>query len=279
MHGIDALVEEGRRVWHERGAIGDLEAVRGRSRVGESEALLDPQGLGSFRCSSGWSSDGRARSRRRSSSTVGPDAAPRLPPMSMGTRVPLTRERIIAAAVELVDESGLDALSMRKLGAALGVEAMSLYNHVDNKDDVLDGILDAVLREVPQPDPGLPWDERLRELAHGFRRVGLAHPGVLPMFNSRRIVSAEGFAAIANIHAILLEVGFDRRVGARRLRVRGLVHRRLPADRHGSHRDDRGRAGHRLRLVGHGPSTPARSSSASAWWPGTGTPSSTGAST
>ena len=132
-----------------------------------------------------------------------------MPPMSMGTRVPLTRERIIAAAVELVDASGLDALSMRKLGAALGVEAMSLYNHVDNKDDVLDGILDAVLREVPQPDPGLPWDERLRELAHGFRRVGLAHPGVLPMFNSRRIISAEGFAAIANIHAILREVGFD----------------------------------------------------------------------
>jgi AcrR family transcriptional regulator len=129
--------------------------------------------------------------------------------MSMGTRVPLTRERIIAAAVELVDESGLDALSMRKLGAALGVEAMSLYNHVDNKDDVLDGILDAVLREVPRPDPDLPWDDRLRELAHGFRRVGLAHPGVLPMFNSRRIISAEGFAAIANIHTVLREVGFD----------------------------------------------------------------------
>jgi len=123
--------------------------------------------------------------------------------------VPLTRERIIAAAVELVDESGLDALSMRKLGAALGVEAMSLYNHVDNKDDVLDGILDAVLREVPRPDPDLPWDDRLRELAHGFRQVGLAHPGVLPMFNSRRIISAEAFAAIANIHTILREVGFD----------------------------------------------------------------------
>ena len=48
VHGIDALVEEGRRVWRERGAVGDLEAVRGRSRVGESEALLDPHGLGSF---------------------------------------------------------------------------------------------------------------------------------------------------------------------------------------------------------------------------------------
>jgi len=129
--------------------------------------------------------------------------------MSQGTREPLTRERIIAAAVELVDEGGLEALSMRKLGAAVGVEAMSLYNHVDNKDDVLDGILDAVLREVPEPDPTLPWDHRLRELAHGFRRVGLAHPGVLPMFNSRRIITADAFASIAGIHTILLEAGFD----------------------------------------------------------------------
>ena len=133
-----------------------------------------------------------------------------MPPMSQGTRVPLTRERIIAAAVELVDEGGFEALSMRKLGAAVGVEAMSLYNHVDNKDDVLDGILDAVLCEVPDPDPSLPWDRRLRELAHGFRRVGLAHPGVLPMFNSRRILTAEAFSSIAGIHGILLEAGFDR---------------------------------------------------------------------
>jgi AcrR family transcriptional regulator len=130
--------------------------------------------------------------------------------MSQGTRVPLTRERIIAAAVELVDEAGLEALSMRKLGAAVGVEAMSLYNHVQSKEDVLDGILDAVLCEVPEPDPSLPWDQRLRELAHGFRRVGLAHPGVLPMFNSRRILSAEAFSSIAAIHGILLEAGFDR---------------------------------------------------------------------
>ncbi|HVN50971.1 MAG TPA: TetR/AcrR family transcriptional regulator C-terminal domain-containing protein [Acidimicrobiales bacterium] len=129
--------------------------------------------------------------------------------MSQGTREPLTRERIISAAVEIVDEGGFGALSMRKLGAAVGVEAMSLYNHVDNKEDVLDGILDAVLREVPPPDPDLPWDERLRELAHGFRRVGLAHPGVLPLFNSRRILTAEAFSSIAGIHGILLEAGFD----------------------------------------------------------------------
>src|SRR5713101_6834424 len=80
--------------------------------------------------------------------------------MSMATtrRKPLSRERVLAAALELVDEQGIDALSMRKLGQAVGYEAMSLYNHVANKDDLLDGILDLVLAEMDPParDGGLP---------------------------------------------------------------------------------------------------------------------------
>jgi AcrR family transcriptional regulator len=68
-------------------------------------------------------------------------------------RKPLSRERILAVAVELVDEQGIDALSMRKLGQSVGYEAMSLYNHVANKDDLLDGILDLVLAEMEPPDP------------------------------------------------------------------------------------------------------------------------------
>src|SRR6476469_1505374 len=107
--------------------------------------------------------------------------------MTMADRIPLSRERIIAAAVAIVDEHGLESLSMRKLGAALGVEAMSLYNHVDNKDDVLDGVLDHVLKEVPLPELDLAWEEQLRVLARGFRAAGLAHPGVLPMWGSRQI--------------------------------------------------------------------------------------------
>lgn len=74
--------------------------------------------------------------------------------MATTKRKPLSRERILAAALELVDEQGIDALSMRKLGQALGgYEAMSLYNHVANKDDLLDGILDLVLAEMEPPDP------------------------------------------------------------------------------------------------------------------------------
>ena len=79
--------------------------------------------------------------------------------MATTRRKPLSRERILAAALELVDEQGIEALSMRKLGQVLGgYEAMSLYNHVANKDDLLDGILDLVLAEMepPAPDEGLP---------------------------------------------------------------------------------------------------------------------------
>jgi AcrR family transcriptional regulator len=67
-------------------------------------------------------------------------------------RKPLNRDRILAAALDLVDDQGLEALSMRKLAQALGYEAMSLYNHVANKDDLLDGILDLVLAEMKPPD-------------------------------------------------------------------------------------------------------------------------------
>jgi AcrR family transcriptional regulator len=78
--------------------------------------------------------------------------------MATTRRKPLSRERILDTALAIVDEEGIEALSMRKLGQALGYEAMSLYNHVANKDDLLDGILDLVLAEMEPPDPdgGLP---------------------------------------------------------------------------------------------------------------------------
>jgi AcrR family transcriptional regulator len=72
--------------------------------------------------------------------------------MATTARKPLSRERILEAAVQLVDEQGIEALSMRRLGQALGYEAMSLYNHLSNKDDLLDGILDLVLAEMKPSD-------------------------------------------------------------------------------------------------------------------------------
>src|SRR5213592_2165504 len=73
--------------------------------------------------------------------------------MATTRREPLNRERILDTALAVADEEGIEALSMRKLGQTLGYEAMSLYNHVANKDDLLDGILDLVLAEMDPPDP------------------------------------------------------------------------------------------------------------------------------
>ncbi len=80
-------------------------------------------------------------------------------------RLPLSRDRILQAALELADESGIEALTMRKLGQELGFEAMSLYNHVANKDDLLDGILDLVLVESEPPSPAEDWAAAVRKSA------------------------------------------------------------------------------------------------------------------
>ena len=86
-------------------------------------------------------------------------------------RTPLSRERVTTAALLLIDADGLDALSMRKLGAALGVEAMSLYNHVANKDDLLDGMVDLVVSEIDLPSDATDWKEAMRRRAISARSV------------------------------------------------------------------------------------------------------------
>src|SRR5881394_3734870 len=104
--------------------------------------------------------------------------------MSMATkRKPLTRERVLEAALALADEQGIDALSMRKLGQSLGYEAMSLYNHVANKDDLLDGILDLVLAEMEPPDAegGLP---AIRSAALSAHEALKRHPWAATMLMS-----------------------------------------------------------------------------------------------
>ncbi|WP_284740154.1 TetR/AcrR family transcriptional regulator [Amycolatopsis sp. RTGN1] len=91
----------------------------------------------------------------------------------------LTREEILDAALRLADERGMAALSMRKVAAAVGVEAMSLYNHVENKGDLLDGLTARVFEEVTLPDPATHWDARLRSLAEGLHASFSRHPVVV----------------------------------------------------------------------------------------------------
>jgi AcrR family transcriptional regulator len=91
-------------------------------------------------------------------------------------RIPLSRERVLKAAVELADARGIEALSMRKLAQELGVEAMSLYHHVAKKDDILNGIVDAVLDEIELPAKGADWKEAIRRSAISAHEVFLRHP-------------------------------------------------------------------------------------------------------
>jgi len=91
-------------------------------------------------------------------------------------RPPLSRERILAAALELADQGGIESLSMRKLGQALGFEAMSLYNYVASKDDVIDGIIDLVLAEGEPPSLDGDWDVAIRASAISVHDAMRRHP-------------------------------------------------------------------------------------------------------
>ena len=93
----------------------------------------------------------------------------------MPKRTPLSRERVLRAAVALADKDGIEALSMRRLGNELGVEAMSLYNHVANKDDLLNGITDLILGEIELPSDA-DWKDALRRHAISAHDVLVAHP-------------------------------------------------------------------------------------------------------
>jgi len=91
-------------------------------------------------------------------------------------RIPLSRERVLEAAIALADARGIEALSMRKLAQELGVEAMSLYHHVAKKDDILNGIVDAVLGEIELPQGGADWKEAIRRSAVSAHDVFVRHP-------------------------------------------------------------------------------------------------------
>jgi AcrR family transcriptional regulator len=110
-----------------------------------------------------------------------------LPP---SVRVPLGRDRILKAAVRFIDDNGLRELTMRRLGAELGVEAMSLYRYVPGREALLDGVVEAMIAEMyDDPDvittPRDGWQDFLQRLAHGVRRVALTHPEAFPLVASR----------------------------------------------------------------------------------------------
>lgn len=103
----------------------------------------------------------------------------------MTQRLPLNRDRVVRAALDLVDEEGLAALTMRRLGQRLGVEAMSLYNHVPGKEGLLDDLVDLVVAEIELPAGDGGWTEAMRRRAVSARAVFARHPWAPALIDSR----------------------------------------------------------------------------------------------
>lgn len=125
-------------------------------------------------------------------------------------RAPLTRERVLDAALALIDRSGPTALSMRKLGAELGVEAMSLYNHVTSKADVLDGVVGVLWREVEAHAGTVDgdWRRQAYALAGAIRRVAHAHPQAYPLVLTRGVLPDELLRVGGRLLGALRRAGF-----------------------------------------------------------------------
>lgn len=128
---------------------------------------------------------------------------------SRATRRPLRRDAIIEAGIAIADADGIDALSMRRVGAALGVQAMSLYNHVANKQDLLDGMVAHLLAGMEAPGGAdVPWREVARSVGRAYRQLGLDHPALFPHILARPFGSDESVAALEQYLAVFRHAGF-----------------------------------------------------------------------
>jgi len=124
-------------------------------------------------------------------------------------RTPLSRERVLAAAVALADEHGIEAVSMRRLGQELGVEAMSLYNHVANKEDLLTGMADAIVSEMPVAEDGPDWRATLRQHVLDARDVLLRHEWAPKVIEGRKDLTPTMLQHYDGVVGIFLRAGFS----------------------------------------------------------------------
>ena len=135
---------------------------------------------------------------------------------TQGQSAGLTRDRIAAVAVDLVDRHGLDQFSVRRLATAMGVDPMSIYNHIKGKAALLDAISAAVLAEaeaeITVPDPPGPWDDTARNLAYAYRGLARKHPRVFPLLTTRAQTSPVALTAIERLSEGMRRDGFPDRV-------------------------------------------------------------------
>lgn len=126
-------------------------------------------------------------------------------------REPLSRKRILRAALDYIDEHGLDQLSMHKLGATLDARGMSLYNHVANRADMLDGVVEMLWGEIEAASaPGADWRENYRSFARAIRDVLLRHPRAVPLIPSRPVMPAASLRAVRAQVEAAVESGVDQ---------------------------------------------------------------------
>jgi TetR/AcrR family tetracycline transcriptional repressor len=129
--------------------------------------------------------------------------------MAVVKRRPLSRRQILEAAIRFVDREGLEALSMRKLGSELGVEAMSLYNHVPNKSALLEGMVEILLGKLQIPPESEGWERRVKDAYWAFRRLACEHPNVFPLLVVRPPDTMNGVWLVEEFLKTLGEAGFD----------------------------------------------------------------------
>lgn len=137
-------------------------------------------------------------------------------------RGPLTRAAIADAALALIDAEGLEALSMRRLGAALGVEAMALYHHFASKGELLDAVQERLLDELDLPPRGsLPPLTRLRRMIASYRAIAVRHPPAFILLAARRFNTERAFAVYESILEAFADLGLDAAQSARWFRLIG----------------------------------------------------------
>jgi AcrR family transcriptional regulator len=132
-----------------------------------------------------------------------------------GRKAPLSRELVLAKALELVDGEGLDALTMRRLGQELGRDPMSLYRYAENRAALLDGVSELVLNQLTIHPEDPDWKEQLRGIAHNLRLLALQHPNVVPLLVTRPLSTPLGLRPLGTLRpleqilSLLIGAGFN----------------------------------------------------------------------
>jgi AcrR family transcriptional regulator len=134
----------------------------------------------------------------------------------------LNRARVCQEALALVDDEGLEALSMRRLGARLGVEAMSLYRHVRDKADLINALHGAVIGELRPTHTGDDWRALLGGSCRALRTALLRHPNLVPLFVTAPMRAPDAWATVDQVRAALIAEGFDAEAAQRGIEVVGM---------------------------------------------------------